>query len=95
MAIRTEQDGLLDAVKRNTGSAIQPSETVLIPTVGALHTGPFFAVTALIDSTIDHDECVTNITNGADFIIPKGVTIYGNFTSIYLVTAGKVLAYKK
>jgi hypothetical protein len=95
MAIRTEQDALLDAVKNNTGSALQPSETVLIDDLVSEHTGPFFAVTALVDSTIDHSECVTNITNGADFIIPKGVTIYGNFTSIYLVTAGKVLAYKK
>ena len=95
MAIRTEQEALINDVKNNTRSAIQPSETVLIPAVGALHAGPFFAVTALEDSTIDHSACTTNITNGADFIIPKGVTIYGNFTSIYLVTAGKVLAYKK
>tara|TARA_R110000737_G_scaffold225070_1_gene239919 strand:+ start:136 stop:423 length:288 start_codon:yes stop_codon:yes gene_type:complete len=94
MTIRTEQDALLDSVKRNTGSAIQPSEVVLIPAVGALHAGPFFAITALIDSTIDVSECVTNITNAADFILPKGVTMYGNFTSIYLITAGKVLAYK-
>jgi hypothetical protein len=94
MTIRTEQDALLDAVKNNTGAALQPSETVLIPATGALHTGPFFAVTALEDSTIDHDQCVTNITNGADFILPKGVTMYGNFTSIQLVTAGKVIAYK-
>jgi len=94
MAIRTEQDALLDAVKNNTGSAITPSETVLISTLGDLHTGPFFAVTALIDSTIDHSGCTTNITGGADFILPMGSTMYGNFTSIQLVTAGKVLAYK-
>ena len=95
MTIRTEQDALLDAVKNNTGAAIQPSETVLIDDLVSEHAGPFFAVTALEDSTIDHDQCVTNITNGADFILPKGVTMYGNFTSIQLVTAGKVLAYKK
>ena len=88
--IRNEQERLLTKVT----SGIQPSETVLIPAVGALHVGPFFAVTALIDSTIDHSECVTNITNGADFVLPKGATMYGNFLSIQLVTAGKVLAYR-
>ena len=95
MAIRTEQERFLSNIQSATSSAIQPSETVLIPAIGALHTGPFFAVTALIDSTIDHTNSVTSITNGADFILPKGVTIYGNFTSIQLKTAGKVLAYKR
>ena len=93
MAIRTEQDVLLDGVRKNTGSALSPRAAILIDDT-AEHTGPFFAVTALEDSTIDHSECTTNITDGADFILPKGVTMYGNFTSIQLVTAGKVLAYK-
>jgi len=95
MAIRTEQERFLNNIQNATSAAIQPGETVLIPAVGALHTGPFFAITALIDSTLDHSACTTNITNGADFVIPKGVTVYGDFTSIQLVTAGKVLAYKK
>jgi hypothetical protein len=34
------------------------------------------------------------ITDVADFTIPKGVTIYGAFTSIEL-DSGKVIAYKK
>ena len=39
MTIRTEQDALLDGVKRNTGSAIQPSAAILIDDTDA-HTGP-------------------------------------------------------
>jgi hypothetical protein len=94
MAIRTEQDQFLSNISSNTGSSLTPSETILIDDLTTEHTGPFFAVTALEDSTIDHSECTTNITDGADFILPKGCTMYGNFTSIQLVTAGKVLAYK-
>lgn len=93
--IRTEQDAWLSSISANSAAALQPSETVLIPAVGVLHSGPFFAITALEDSTIDVSECVTNITNAADFILPKGSTMYGNFTSIQLVTAGKALAYKR
>ena len=92
MAYNTNQDILLDGVNKNTGSAIQPSETVLITGV-AEFTGPFFSITALIDAEVDHSACTTNITNGADFTIPKGVTMYGNFTSISL-DSGSVIAYK-
>ena len=95
MAIRTEQERFLSNIQSATSASIQPSETVLIDDLTTEHTGPFFAVTALEDSTIDHSACTTNITDGADFILPKGLTMYGNFTSIQLVTAGKVLAYKR
>ena len=92
MTIRTEQDALLDGVKRNTGSAIQPSAAILIDDV-VEHTGPFFAITALEDAVIDVSECdMSFITDVADFTIPKGLTIYGNFTSIEL-DSGAVIAY--
>ena len=97
MAIRTEQDALLNAVKNNTGSAIQPSETILIDGDTAQNeiTGPFFAITALSDAVIDSSECTTNITSiTATLTIPKGVTLYGNFTSIEL-DSGLLIAYKK
>ena len=102
MAIRTQQDALLDAVKNNTGEALTPGSTVHIDDA-LLHTGPFFAITALADAAVDVSECTTGITennSGAmqavatDFTIPKGVTIYGNFTSIEL-DSGSVLAYAK
>ena len=92
MAIRTEQDALLNAVKKNTGSAIQPSGAILIDDTAA-HTGPYFAITALEDAAVDISECdMSFITDVADFTIPKGCTIYGNFTSIEL-DSGKVIAY--
>ena len=92
MAIRTEQDALLNAVKNNTGAAVQPRAAILIDDL-IEHAGPFFAITALADSTVDVSECdMSFITDVADFTIPKGVTIYGNFASIEL-DGGSVIAY--
>ena len=94
MAIRTEQDALLNDVKTNTGTALSPRAAILIANT-IEYAGPFFAITALEDAAIDISECdMSFITNVADFTIPKGVTIYGNFASIEL-DSGKVIAYKK
>ena len=84
MTIRTEQDALLDGVKRNTGSAIQPSAAILIDDT-AEHTGPFFAITCIgiTPAVVDVSECDMS---------PKGVTIYGTFASIEL-DSGAVIAY--
>tara|TARA_R100001244_G_C5081252_1_gene113962 strand:+ start:104 stop:397 length:294 start_codon:yes stop_codon:yes gene_type:complete len=79
-------------VANDVRSAIQPGLTTLI-TDAAEHTGPFFAVTAILASTIDHSGCTTNIINGADFILPEGVTVYGKFDSIALLAGGSVMAY--
>jgi len=60
------------------------------------HTGPFYAVTALSGTVeIDVSECTTNIIDAADFQIPNGTTIYGDFTSIELKSGGVALAYYK
>ena len=64
----------------------------------AVHTGDFMAITALLDSTVDVSDCpliANTIEDAADFVIPKGVTIFGNFTQISIVTGGSILAYKK
>jgi|TARA_R110002012_G_scaffold69787_2_gene180357 hypothetical protein len=92
MAYNTNQDILLNEVKNNTGSAISPRAAILIDDTAA-HTGPYFAITALTDAAVDISECdMSFITDVADFTIPKGVTIYGNFASIEL-DSGTVLAY--
>ena len=92
MTIRTEQEALLNDVKKNTGSALQPRAAILIDDTNE-HTGPYFAITALEDAVVDVSECdMSFITDVADFTIPKGVTIYGNFASIEL-DSGTVLAY--
>ena len=94
MAIRTQQDELLNDVKSNTGSALQPRAAILIDDTNA-HTGPYFAITALEDAAVDVSECdMSFITDVADFTIPKGVTIYGQFESIEL-DSGSVIAYTK
>ena len=57
------------------------------------HTGPYVAITALEDAAVDVSECdMSFITDVADFTIPKGTTIFGDFASIEL-DSGKVLAY--
>ena len=96
MAIRTEQDQLLNDVKSNTQAAIQPSAAILIDDT-AEHTGPYYAITCIgtVPAVVDISECdMSFITDVADFTIPKGLTIYGNFASIEL-DSGKVIAYSK
>ena len=90
--VRNDQEQYLSDIKGNTGSAIQPTAAILIDDT-AEHTGPYFAITALTDAVVDISECdMSFITDVADFTIPKGCTIYGNFTSIEL-DSGKVIAY--
>ena len=58
------------------------------------HTGPFVAITAITDAVVDISECdMSFIEDVADFTLPKGVTIYGQFASIEL-DSGTVLAYR-
>jgi len=58
------------------------------------HTGPFVAITAMTDAVVDISECdMSYIEDVADFTIPKGVTIYGQFASIEL-DSGTVFAYR-
>ena len=98
MAIRTEQDALLNDVKNNTGSALSPrAADIIAGTVESV--GPYFAITALVDAVVDVSECDMSFLGGIaansgtnDFTIPKGVTIYGNFASIEL-DSGTVIAY--
>ena len=104
MAIRTEQEALINDVKNNTGTALSPAGAILIDDTNA-QTGPFFAITSIgaADAVIDTSECdVTFIKHRdssgdldalpATITIPKGVTIYGNFASIEL-DSGSVIAY--
>ena len=66
---------------------------ILIDDVNVTHTGPFVAITALEDAEVDISECdMSFITDVADFTIPKGATIFGDFVSIEL-DSGKVIAY--
>tara|TARA_B100000963_G_C22550178_1_gene636390 strand:+ start:570 stop:890 length:321 start_codon:yes stop_codon:yes gene_type:complete len=96
MDIRNNQEKLLKAINSRPNRVVHIDDAVA-------HTGPFYAVTALEDAVVDVSECSTNILenntgNGVlqsiatNFTIPKGATIYGNFTSIEL-DSGSVLAY--
>ena len=62
----------------------------------ATHTGPFIAITALSDASVDVsdiDDIALTMASAADFIIPAGVTIYGRFNTFSL-NSGDVIAYK-
>ena len=80
--------------------SVQESQNVGLGQAGCIliddtveHTGPFVAITALEDAAVDISECdMSFITDVADFTIPKGTTIYGDFVSIEL-DSGKVIAY--
>ena len=102
MAIRTEQDALLDGIKNNTKNSLSPRAADLIVDTDE-HTGPYFAITVVgtADAVIDVSECDMSFLGGisandgssANITIPKGVTIYGDFASIEL-DSGAVIAYK-
>ena len=90
----TTAESLLLGVVQNLNETMAPGVVHMIDDT-VEHTGPYFAVAALEDSVIDTSECTTNITDAAATItVPKGMTIYGNFTSIEL-DSGKVLAYAR
>ena len=101
MAIRTEQDALIDGIKNNTFSALSPrAADFIIDTTE--HTGPYFALTSVgtADAVIDVSECDMSFLGGVaansgtdNITIPKGVTIYGNFASVEL-DSGALIAYK-
>jgi len=59
----------------------------------AEHTGPFVAFIAITEAVLDVSACTTNIDDAADFTIPIGVTIYGQFDSLS-IDSGTILAYK-
>ena len=74
-------------------AALGQAGVILIDDTDA-HTGPFVAITAISDAAVDISECdMSYIEDVADFTIPKGVTIYGQFASIEL-DSGSVLAYR-
>jgi hypothetical protein len=80
--------------------SVQESQNVGLGQAGCIliddtaeHTGPFVAITALEDAAVDISECdMSFIEDVADFTIPKGATIFGDFASIEL-DSGKVIAY--
>ena len=61
-------------------------------TSGTINADTYIAITALEDSQLDvtasDGDSLTDVT------IPKGLTIYGTFSSI-TVDSGKILAYRK
>tara|TARA_R110002012_G_scaffold56141_2_gene143802 strand:- start:918 stop:1217 length:300 start_codon:yes stop_codon:yes gene_type:complete len=91
--LRTNVELLLEEISISNRSLTRPSEAKFIADQ-AVHTGPYSAVIAITDAAIDVGDCDMSFIEGiVDFVLPKGVTIYGNFTSISL-ESGTVIAYK-
>ncbi len=91
----TQTEILLAAIKDAVHGANNPKSVKLIDNYDTTHTGPFYAIQAIEDAAVDVSECdMSFIIDVADFTIPKGATIYGNFASI-AIDSGKVLAYSK
>ena len=97
----TKEEVYLSNIANNTRAAISPGSVVYLSGTYEF-TGPFFAITALTDTVIDASECTTGIkmsngsgamvTNTVDFTVEKGWTIFGQFSTISLVS-GTALAY--
>lgn len=104
MANRTDIEKNIEKTLGGIDASLTPVTTIIFDGTTTEHTGPFYALTALEDAVIDVDQCTTNIneSDGASAIqivannitIPRGITIYGNFTSIEL-DSGTVIAYSK
>ena len=89
----TEQERMLDEIRNRTVDSVRPRAAILIDDT-VEHTGPFFAISALVDAVVDVSECdMSFIEDVADFTLPQGMTIYGTFQSIEL-DSGKVIAYR-
>ena len=103
MANRSEAEKNAAITALTLAASINP--IVIHITDAIQHHGPFYALTALVESTIDVDACNTGVlendnsqglqATATNIVLPKGVTIYGNFTSIELDASGSVLAYAK
>ena len=103
---RTNQDKYASDIASGMNNSLVPGSTVYIDDASApkMHSGPFFAITAMEKSEIDVSECTTNVVESdgsgnmqpiaTNIVIPMGVTIYGNFRSIE-IESGKVMAYAK
>jgi len=92
MSIRTTQEQILEDTRLFTHSAVQPGTAVMVQP-NSLRTGPFFAITAISDCDFDIAQCDMSFISGVvNFTLPAGVTIYGNFASVY-ITSGLVIAY--
>ena len=60
----------------------------------AQHTGPFYAIQGISDGVLDVSGMTHDIVDAADFTIPNGAIIYGDFRVVQL-TGGTCLAYYK
>ena len=83
-------------VQEAQNAALGQAGSVLIDD-DSTHTGPFTAITALTNCTVDVSDCTFGslmVDYAADFVIPAGVTIYGTFTVFSIESGGKCIAYK-
>jgi len=90
MGYNTTGDRLLNSIKAAVRVGV--CGAILIDDT-ATHTGKFSAVQAVgtTDAVLSTNTSC-DITDFAQITIPKGVTIFGNFSAVDLVS-GKVIAY--
>tara|TARA_R100000655_G_scaffold6472_1_gene18492 strand:- start:9218 stop:9568 length:351 start_codon:yes stop_codon:yes gene_type:complete len=107
MANRTILETSMSRVAADIDTSIAPLPIIIFGDADQnAYSGPFFALTALTNATLDVDQCSmgddmktrtganTLGTNTTNFVIPKGVTIYGEFNSIEL-DSGTLIAYSR
>ena len=87
------------SVQEAENAGLGKAGSVLIDdtSAGSSHVGPFVAITALSNASVDVSDCDTANWSledaDADFTIPAGVTIFGYFQNFSL-NSGTVIAYK-
>ena len=87
---------LLNRIDKTGQSALGQCGAILINDTAA-HAGDFIAITAITDTvTLANATTASNYEDfDADIVLAKGVTIFGQFSSITLVGSGVCIAYKE
>jgi hypothetical protein len=93
MAIRTDQDRLLSNLGRTGDTSVANCGGVLIDDT-AVHSDNLFSITALSETVINNSGTTSKIADlDTNITIPAGVTIFGQFKAIQLVS-GTIIGYK-
>ena len=86
---------LLKETKKNLQQSAGGCGSEIIDGTAAV-TGNWFCIVAQESTQLDVSGCTTDIENfpGTDVVIGAGITLFGNWTSVELIS-GSVIAYEK
>jgi hypothetical protein len=92
MGYITKQERLLQQIRNSGTSSLGACGGVLINDTAA-HARKFSAFTVIAEAVLDSSEITSKIQDlDVDVTVPAGITIFGNFSNLQLVS-GTIIAY--